>query len=98
VIDVPLAEGKSSLNRLLLSGCSLTNKALQILASKIPGKLNRLTYLDVSNNDQLTTESLSFIAAMISSPGTIFLLTQLNRSRKRKSTPLDPAFGTAFET
>ena len=93
-----MVEGKSSLNRLLLSGCSLTNKALQILASNLPGKLDRLTYLDVSSNDQLTTESLSYIAAMISSPGTIFLLTQLNRSRKHKSTPLDPAFGDSFET
>jgi len=78
--DVPLAEGKSSLNRLLLSGCSLTNKALQILASKIPGKLNRLTYLDVSNNDQLTTESLSFIAAMISSPDQTCSLSVLDFS------------------
>ena len=72
-VDAYAPEGSSSLTKLLLSGSSLTNKALQTLAGKIPGKLKRLIYLDLSSNEQLTAECLSYIAAMCSCPGMICL-------------------------
>lgn len=72
-IDCPLMEGNSSVTKLLLSGCSLTNKALQTLSEKIPGKLRRLCYLDLSSNDQLSSECLSSICTLISLAGRCFL-------------------------
>ena len=69
--DVVLSStmGSSSLTKLLLSGCSLTNQALRALSEKTPGKLPCLVYLDFSSNEQLTTECLSSICTMTSSPG-----------------------------
>ena len=72
-IDCPLMEGNSSVTKLLLSGCSLTNKALQTLSEKIPGKLRRLGYLDLSSNDQISSECLSSICTLISLAGRCFL-------------------------
>lgn len=63
------SEGSSNLTRLLLSGCSLTNQALQTLSEKTRGKLSCLAYLDLSSNEQLTTECLSSVCAMASLPG-----------------------------
>lgn len=41
-------------------------------SEKAQGKLPCLVYLDLSSNDQLTTDCLSSICAMTSSPGEIF--------------------------
>lgn len=60
-------ERRSNVKKLNLSGCSLTNQALRTLAEKAQGKMNQLFYLNVSNNDQLTTECLSSICALTSS-------------------------------
>lgn len=82
-VGAPAPEGSSSLTKLLLSACSLTNKTLQTLAGKIPGKLDHLIYLDLSSNEQLTTECLSCIAAMCSSPGMMCLAVFNLKSWKR---------------
>lgn len=72
-IDSHLMEGNSSVTKLLLSGCSLTNKALQTLSEEIPGKLRRLCYLDLSSNDQLSSKCLSSICTLISLAGRCLL-------------------------
>ena len=82
-VDAPAPEGSSSLTKLLLSGCSLTNKALQTLAGKIPGKLVHLIYLDLSSNEQLTAECLSCISAVCSCPGMMRLAVCHLKSLKR---------------
>ena len=61
----------SNLAKVLLSGCSLTNQTLRTLSEKTQGKLPCLSYLDLSSNEQLTTECLSSICAMTSSPGEV---------------------------
>ncbi|XP_078360294.1 uncharacterized protein LOC144644637 isoform X1 [Oculina patagonica] len=67
---VSVAETSSNLTKLLLSGCSLTNQALRTLSEKNQGKLSCLAFLDLSSNEQLTTECLSSVCAMMtSSPG-----------------------------
>ena len=59
-------ERNSDLNKLILSRCSLTNQSLRTLSEKAPRKLNQLAYLDLSSNDQLTTECLSSICTLTS--------------------------------
>ena len=71
-VGLSLSEGSSNLTKLLLSGCSLTNQTLRTLSEKAQGRLPCLVYLDLSSNEQLTTECLSSICAMTSSPGEIF--------------------------
>lgn len=66
-IGVSITEASSNLSKLLLSGCSLTNQAVRTLSEKTRGKLSCLAYLDVSSNEQLTTECLSSVCAMMTS-------------------------------
>ena len=68
-VGLPLTEGSSNLTKLLLSGCSLSNQTLKTLSEKTQGRLPCLVYLDLSSNEQLTTECLSSICAMTCSPG-----------------------------
>ena len=65
-IGVIKAKRSSDLIKLILSGCSLTDQVLKTLSEKAPGKLNQLAYLDLSSNDQLTTECLSSVCALTS--------------------------------
>ena len=71
-VGLLLSEGSSNLTKLLLSGCSLTNQTLRSLSEKAQSNLPCLVYLDLSSNEQLTTECLSSICTMASSPGMIF--------------------------
>ena len=66
-IGVIELERSSNLKKLLISGCLLTNQALETLAENAQGKLNQLFSLDLSSNDQLTTKCLSSICALTSS-------------------------------
>ena len=59
----------SKMKVLNISGCSLTDSAVEILADNLVGRLVNLNELDVSANEMLTAAAMKSFIKMMVAPG-----------------------------